>query len=413
MGRVAPSRLSYARGRPRQAPGDDRRSSGALRGFSPCARLRYPLRPVSRPRAPFDALRYGLRALEEMARAEASVVAPPATDDLVFAPHPLLRAPQARRRGPLAAALLRGPRRRHGLRAPRRRLALALANSPRAAAPSSRPTLAALARGDDDELVVGFPLVSFVQTGQRRTAPLLFWSGARATWRIGRRRLAAAPRRRLGPPSHPHLLVLRAPEPEDDEPAFGLHAGLWRQLLDVDGAGPRGPPAQPEGAASRPWCERRGSPVAPTRPPTEDLDAAPMPPTRAELVALVDAVRARASARLSLQAHPHALAMLLPKGDPTSGLRSELATALLGEPPPEEGPLAVYLGAKPADRPRKRPLWTHGASTPTPRRSRPPSRWRGRSTSWPSADLPAAARPRCCTTSRRRPSWRAPSTTPG
>nr|MBK7068742.1 ATP-binding domain-containing protein [Deltaproteobacteria bacterium] len=314
------------------------------------------------PRSPFDALRYGLRALEEMSRAEASVVAPARTDDLVFAPHPLVR-PTQRDGAALSLRLFSDGVDDATAFVLRDADSLSLSPIPARAGAFFEAHLAALARGDDDELVVGFPLVSFVQTAQRRTAPLLFWSGARATWRIDDADWQLPHGVRLGTAVPiPTSLVLRAPEPEDDEPSFGLHAGLWRQLLDVDG-----PALAALSRAGRGGVGAlvRAAVLTLTRgveeTPEEDLDDAP--PTRDELRALVDAVRARASARLSLQAHPHALAMLLPKGDPTSGLRSELAS-ILGEPTPKSGPLAVFLGAKPAPS-KKAPLWTHGASTPT------------------------------------------------
>jgi energy-coupling factor transporter ATP-binding protein EcfA2 len=319
--------------------------------------------PVTAPRNPFDALRYGLRALEEISRAEASVLAPPRVEAPAFAPHPVVRTPP--RDG--AALSLRlfsdGPDDATAF-VLRDADALTLAPVPARAAPLFEAHAASLARGDDDELAVGFPLVSFVQSGQRRTAPLFFWSGARAQWRLGesawRLPHGARPGTALEVPTG---LALRAPEPDDDEPAFGLHAGLWRQLLDVDAAalaalalaGRAGPGALVRAAVQ---TLTRGPDEADEAPAVDDA-----PLARDDLRALVDAVRARASARLSLQAHPHGLVMLLPRGDPTSGLRAELAT-LLAAKAPRTGPLAVFLGATPAA-PQGAPLWTHGASTPT------------------------------------------------
>ena len=56
--------------------------------------------------------------------------------------------------------------------------------------------------------------------------------------------------------------------------------------------------------------------------------------------------------------------MLPPRGDPTSGLRSDLQ-AVLGETLPPRGPLAVYLGARAAP-PRQAPIFTTGKVAPTP-----------------------------------------------
>ncbi len=317
---------------------------------------------MTSPRVPLDALRYGLRALEEMARAEASVLAPARTDDLLFAPHPIVRSPQ--RDG--AALSLRlfadGPDDATAF-VLRQADQLALAPIPARAAAFFEAHVAGLARGDDDELVVGFPLVSFVQAGQRRTAPLFFWSGARASWRADAAAWQLPFGARVGTPvATPTSLVLRAPLAEDDEPAFELHAGLWRQLLDIDG--PALTALAHAGRASVGALVRAAVMLltrGPDEPVEETIDDAPL--ARDDLRALVAAVRARASSRLALLAHPHALAMLLPRGDPTSGLRAELAS-LLSAAPPRTGPLAVFLGAPPAAV-GSAALWTHGVSIPT------------------------------------------------
>ncbi len=310
-----------------------------------------------------DALRYGFNALEEMARAEASVVAPIPTNDLVFAPHPVLRSP-ARDGAALSLRLFTGGPDDATAFVLRDADVLALNPVPARAAAFFEAHAAGLARGDDDDLVVGFPLVSFAQMGQRRTAPLLSWSGGRALWRVGDEPWVLPRGARPGTTVPiPTALILRSPDLEDDEASVALHAGLWRQLLDVDGAALSAlalAGSASVGALVRAAVQMltRGA----DETPDEAIDAAP--PTRDDLRALVDAVRTRASSRMSLQVHPHALAMLLPRGDPTSGLRSELTT-LLDEKPPKKGPLAVFLGAKPAPA-RSAPLWTHGASTPTP-----------------------------------------------
>jgi energy-coupling factor transporter ATP-binding protein EcfA2 len=303
-----------------------------------------------------------------MARAEASVVAPPATADPVFAPYPLLRAPQRDGAALSLRLFAEGPEDATAF-VLRAAPSLSLSPIPPRAAALFEAHAAALARGDDDALVVGFPLVTFVVHGQRRAAPLLLWRGARASWRADSKPWTVPPDARPGAPlSVPTGLVLHAPDPDDDAPALELHAGLWRQLMDADGAGPGAcalPPDATPGrcvAAVQRWLTRGPDDALDDAEPDDAPEEEAL--TRAALVALVEAVHSRAPASLGLQAHPHALVMLLPRGDPTSGLRAEL-TALLRAPPPQQGPLAVYLGSQ-GRPPQEAPVWAHGASPPTP-----------------------------------------------
>lgn len=300
-----------------------------------------------------------------MARAEASVVAPPATVDPVFAPYPLLRAPQRDGAALSLRLFAEGPEDATAF-VLRAAPSLTLSPIPPRAAALFEAHAAALGRGDDDALVVGFPLVTFVVHGQRRAAPLLLWRGARASWRAETRPWTLPPDARPGAPlSVPTGLVLHAPDPDDDAPALELHAGLWRQLMDADGAGPGACTLPPDASPGR-WVAavQRWLTHGPDDAPDDTDPADEAPVTRAALVALVEAVHSRAPASLGLQAHPHALVMLLPRGDPTSGLRAEL-TALLRALPPQQGPLAVYLGAK-GRPPHEAPVWAHAASPPTP-----------------------------------------------
>ncbi|MDB4943315.1 MAG: helicase, partial [Labilithrix sp.] len=99
-------------------------------------------------------------------------------------------------------------------------------------------------------------------------------------------------------------------------------------------------------------------------PEEEDGPAAAEPPlTREDLVALGEAALRRAPPSRALRCHPHGLAMLPPRGDPTSGLRADLA-ALLEDPLPPRGALAVYLGARAAAS-LGSPIFTSGRVPPT------------------------------------------------
>ncbi|MEI8257409.1 MAG: hypothetical protein WCJ30_17175, partial [Deltaproteobacteria bacterium] len=314
------------------------------------------------PSSSLDALRYGLRALEEIARAQASVLAPAPIEGVAFEPHPVVRAP-AREGAALSLRLFSETAEDASGFVLRTADSLTIAPLPARAAPFFEAHAAALPYGDDDDLVVGFPLVSFIQDARRRTAPLLFWTGARASWRADDVEWRLPTGARVGTPlPRPTSLVLHGAPAAADVPSHTLHAGLWRQLLNVDGptlaalahAGRSGVAALVRAAIS---MLTNGADEA----PEETIDDAPL--TRTDVRALSGAVRARAASRLSLQVYPHALVMLLPRGDPTSGLRAELRS-LIADAPPARGPLAVFLGANPLP-PSPAPLWTHGASVPT------------------------------------------------
>ncbi len=319
---------------------------------------------MSTPRVPLDALRYGLRALEEMARAEASVPIPRPNAGPTFAPPPYVQPP-ARDGAALSLRLFaEGPDDATDF-------VLGRAESwvcdpvPARAESFFAAHVAAMVRGDDEAVLVGFPLVTWVHEGQRRTAPLLYWSGARPTWHD-----AAGPWR---PPPYakpgaalelPTSLSLHAPETDAEGPVWELHTGLWRLLLELDGQGLAGLVETAQhgvgalvGAAVQ-WLSHGPAEIADEPTP----EAGPL--SRETVCALVDAVRTRAAGRRGLQVHPHGMAMLLPRGDPTSGLRAELAT-LCRAPAPRRGPLGVFLGLSPAPAARG-PLWSHGAAAPTP-----------------------------------------------
>src|SRR4051794_7146572 len=102
-----------------------------------------------------DSLRYGLRALEEMARAQASVAPPAPTRDEQFAPHPTLRTV---RDGALLSLRLFSDAEDDatafvvGDASDRR-----FAPIPARAASLFEAHAAVLAAGGDDSLTIGFP----------------------------------------------------------------------------------------------------------------------------------------------------------------------------------------------------------------------------------------------------------------
>ncbi|MEA2750788.1 MAG: hypothetical protein QOI41_4931, partial [Myxococcales bacterium] len=127
-------------------------------------------------RPSLDPLRYGLRALEEMAREQASVAPPAPSRAEHFSPHPLLRAPS--RDGAAlslrlfsdaeddATALVLGDAR-----------AQRFAPIPPRAAPLFEAHAAAMAADVELAMTIGFPLVMFVQQGATRAAPLFSRGG--------------------------------------------------------------------------------------------------------------------------------------------------------------------------------------------------------------------------------------------
>lgn len=306
-------------------------------------------------------MRYGLRALEELARAEASVAVPAPTAALVFSPASRVSRPA--RDGAALSLRLFSPTEdatRWVLRDDDR---LVLTPPPARAAALFEAHVAAMASDGAEDLVVGFPVVTFWQQGQRRTAPLLSWAGASASWRVSGAAWRLPPGTRVGAALElPTGLHLVGAEREEDTPRCAPHAGLWSALFDLDpvvwsalpGASPDDPAALVR-AATRLLVHG------------DDEDCAPLAPgalTRDDVRALCDAARARAAPRLAVECHPLAMAMLLPRGDPTGGLRQELR-ALETQRAPSTGPLAVYLGGAPTP---SQPglLLGHGDPAPTP-----------------------------------------------
>jgi hypothetical protein len=217
----------------------------------------------------------------------------------------------------------------------------------------------------DGAITVGFPLVMFVQQGATRAAPLFSRGGSHARWRSGdaawKVPAGARPGATLPLPDALELVL------GSDEP-YSVHAGVWHFLFGLDGAslgsiasaGRAGVGALVRAAtrALESGGEDAGGEDAEPEPPA----AGPL--TREDLAALGEAALRRAPPSRALRCHPHGLAMLPPRGDPTSGLRSDLQ-AVLGETLPPRGPLAVYLGARAAP-PRRAPIFTTGKVSPTP-----------------------------------------------
>lgn len=333
--------------------------------------------PVSR-----DPLHYGLRALEEMAREQASVAPPGRAAGDTFAPHPVLRG-QARDGAALSLRLF-GDDAAGGDDATdfvlRGASELRLAPIPPRAAALFEAHAAAKAAETEESMTVGFPLVTFVQQGATRAAPLFSRGGTRARWTSGETtwRLPRGARDGVAM-TLPDGLVLEA----SDE-VFGLHGGLWFELFGLDGAtlarlgaeAPRGLGALVRAATrlleggegdepDEPDAPREAdAPREPDEPREPDAPADTAPLAAEDLAALCAAATRRAHARRGLKCFPHALVMLPPRGDPTSSLRTELR-ALADQPSPPRGPLAVYLGA-PAAPPREAPLWSCGRAAPTP-----------------------------------------------
>lgn len=310
-----------------------------------------------------DPLRYGLRALDEMAREQASVAPPPPPRAEHFSPHPVLR-PAARDGAALSLRLFTD--------AIDDATALVLGDAtsqrfvpipPRAAALFDAHA-AVMAADGEDAITVGFPLVTFVQQGSARAAPLLSRGGARVRWKIGDAawKLPAGARNgaTFAPPDG--LILERA----GDDP-YTLHAGVWHFLFGLDGAALGAIAAA--GRAGAPALVRAATRVLESGDAAaEDTDKQEPPHngplTREDLSALAEAAVRRAPPSRALRCHAHGLAMLPPRGDPTSGLRADLQ-ALVDEPLPPRGPLAVYLGARGAPL-RGHAVFTSGRAPPTP-----------------------------------------------
>ncbi len=331
------------------------------------------------PRPSLDPLRYGVRALDEMARAQASVLVPPRVDDVLFAPHGLLQT-APRDGAALSLRMFSDGADDATAFALRTADTLSLAPPPSRAAPFFEAHAASLAYDGDEATVVGFPLVTFTQSGQRRAAPLVSWGGARLRWRLADGTPWKLPRdARIGAvldvPASLEILAPDEPDEPDGAAPFTLHAGLWQQLFGLDGdalsalslAGRAGPAALV-----------RACTAALADPAEDALDGAVFeesPLTRDELRALCDAAVSRAAGRGDVSCHPHAMVMLLPRGDPARALRTELR-ALLDERAPERGPLAVFLGAVGSPS-REEPLTAHGATVPTASQVRAARRFEG------------------------------------
>ena len=320
--------------------------------------------PLSSPRA-FDPLRYGLRALDEMAREQASVAPPPRITGEVFAPHPILRSS-----APDGAALsLRlfsdsaDDATDFVLGAASQ---LRLEPIPARAAPLFEAHATYQSVESDESLTLGFPLVTYVQQGTSRAAPLFSVGGARATWTVGDTawRLPRAARDGV-PMTLPTALVLEL----DEEASYGIHGGVWHYLFGLDGgtlasvarASRYGLGALVRAATRALELGGEGesaSEVDLEAPPEDTSDV-----TARDLDALTLAASRRAPPSRGLRAFPHGIAMLPPRGDPTSSLRTDLR-ALLDDVAPARGPLAVYLGA-PAAPPHDSPVWSCGRISPT------------------------------------------------
>lgn len=313
-----------------------------------------------------DPLRYGLRALDELAREQASVAPPPRVSAELFAPHPVLRAS-----APEGAAL--------SLRLfstspdDATELVLGRAPSQRFEPPPARAAAlfeayaTCVATAGDDALTLGFPLVTFSQQGSARAAPLFSVGGARARWLLGERAWALPAGARVGASMPlPTALVLEA----DADATYALHGGVWHSLFGLDGealaaigaAAPGGLGALVRAATRALDVGGEGGALDADASPESSGASGPL--TRADLDALCEAAARRAAPSRAVRCFAHGLAMLPPRGDPTSGLRAELRTLCDG-PAPTRGPLAVYLGAK-GRAPRAAALAGRGALPPTP-----------------------------------------------
>ncbi len=331
-------------------------------------------------RPSLDPLRYGLRALDEMAREQASVTPPAPSRAETFSPHPLLRSP-ARDGAALSLRLFTDAEDDATALVLGDATSQKLAPIPPRAAPLFEAHAAAMAAEVESTITIGFPLVMFVQQGATRAAPLFSRGGNRARWRIGEAAwklpAGARPGATLVLPDTLELTL-------GSDETYALHAGVWHFLFGLDGAA-LGAIAAAGRAGIGPLVraatralesggeDAGGDEVEGDGDGDGDGDgqqagrsASPAsgPLTREDLAAIGEAAVRRAPASRGLRCHPHGIAMLPPRGDPTSGLRSDLQ-AVLGETLPPRGPLAVYLGARAAPR-RPAPIFTTGKVSPTP-----------------------------------------------
>lgn len=308
-----------------------------------------------------DALKYGLRCLDVMSRASASVALPPRPASDRFEPSVTPRPPA---RDGAALSLRLFAEEEDATDWVLRRTDRLVWTPPPARATAFFEAHASLpSRDDDDELVVGFPMVTFMQNAQRRVAPLISWMGARAQWYVGDKPLWRRDAARLDATLDvPTSLVLRGAELEEG-PTHAPHGGLFSALFGIDG--PALARVTEVGRKSASALVR--ATLKALRDGVEDLDGEgsvdDAPLTRDDVVALCEMAEERAAARLAVKCHPHALAMLLARGDPTSALRSELRE-LIDPAMGPDGPLRVYLGGK-AGAPKDGPMLARGESEPT------------------------------------------------
>ena len=300
-----------------------------------------------------------------MAREQASVAPPPRVASDVFSPHPVLRA-SARDGAAFSLRLFSD--------APDDATSLILGDAssmrfdpiPARAAALFEAHATFKATEADDSLTLGFPLVTFLQQGSARAAPLFSLGGARARWLLGAKTWQVPAGARDGAPMPlPTALELE----RDEDATYALHGGVWHSLFGLDGAA-----LASISRAAGVSVGRLGGLAALVRAATRTLVAggevdedeagvATDALTETDVDALCEAATRRASASRGLRCFPHGLVMLPPRGDPTSSLRTDLR-AIVGEAAPTRGPLAVYLGA-PASPPRDEPVWSCGAIAPT------------------------------------------------
>lgn len=296
-----------------------------------------------------------------MAREQASVAPPPRVTSDVFAPHPMLRSS-----APDGAAF--------SLRlfsdGPDDATAFVLGDAssvrfepiPARAAALFEAHATVKATEGDDTLTLGFPLVTFVQQGSARAAPLFSLGNGRARWQIDERAWEVPRAARDGVPMPvPTALVLEI----DEDSTYAIHGGVWHTLFGLDGAtlAHIGDAAGDGiGALVRVATHALSAGGEATDDDEPTISKGPL--TRDELDAFCAAVTRRATASRGVRCFSHGLVMLPPRGDPTSSLRTDLR-ALVDEPARAKGPLAVYLGAS-ASPPRDEPVWSCGSFPPTP-----------------------------------------------
>ncbi len=214
-------------------------------------------------------------------------------------------------------------------------------------------------------LTVGFPLVMFVQQGSMRAAPLFSRGGSHARWKLGeapwKLPAGARPGATLTLPDALEIELgsdraLRASRRGVALP-LRLDGAALGSIAAAGRAGSARSFAQRR-ARSRPEVRMRGPKMS--RPRRRPPDRSPAKTSRRSPRRRCVVPRRRAGSAFIRTGSP----MLPPRGDPTSGLRSDLQ-AVLGETLPPRGPLAVYLGA-PGAPPRKAPIFTTGKVLPTP-----------------------------------------------